>query len=252
MILGFVQPISLKFNNSLSHLFSYLLACTSINKRFIWLQYNILLQEMLKELFPSLEAVSERYREVVIFVAGLMKDSRPLVQRVYEMQVEDYLNEIRTSGLPSIYDNLFMGLHTESRVRLVDDPLHNKYINYYFHRKDEEKKRPFDTTPVYFPSRLYHFYSMTHEVVLEDHQTQGEEIPPCAMYIHHPDEAVRDSLLSICSQIFTHQPVSDLWMEEVTCNSLTPPRLTKPGTVILSQCEFPDGFVKILHQLFGC
>ena len=36
---------------------------------------HALLQEMLKELFPSWEAV-QRYKEVVIFVVGLMKDSR--------------------------------------------------------------------------------------------------------------------------------------------------------------------------------
>ena len=46
-----------------------------------------------------------------------------------------------------------------------------------------------------------------------------------------PDEAVMDSLLSICSQIFTHQPVTDLHMEDVTCN----------------------GFIKILlGQLIDC
>ena len=46
-------------------------------------------QEMLKELFPSWEAV-QRHKEVVIFVAGLMKDPEPLVHHVYEMQIEDY------------------------------------------------------------------------------------------------------------------------------------------------------------------
>ena len=91
-------------------------------------------QETLKELFPSWEAVRTRYREVVLFVAGLMKDSRPLVQFVYEMQVEDYLNEMRSGGRPSIDADLFKSLHAESSARLVDHPLHNKYINYYDHR----------------------------------------------------------------------------------------------------------------------
>ena len=75
-----------------------------------------LFQETLKELFPSWEAV-QRYREVVIFVVGLMKDSRPLVQHVYEMQVEDCLNKLRTKvGVipPSIDTDLFRSLHAES------------------------------------------------------------------------------------------------------------------------------------------
>ena len=189
---------------------------------------------------------------MVIFVAGLMEDSRPLVQHVYEMQVEDSLNKMRTSVNPSIDDDLFKSLHAESTVRLFDHPLHNKYINYYNHEWDKYKKRPFDTAPVYFPSQVYHFNWMRHGVVLKNHFTQGEEIPPCAMYIINPDEAMRDTLLLTCSQISTHQPVTDLRMYDVTCNSLTPPRLTKPGTVLLSQCEFPNVFEKILCQLFGC
>ena len=60
---------------------------------------------------------------MVIFVAGLMKDSRPLVQYVYEMQVEDYVNKMRTDRVdPSIDADLFESLQAESSVRLVDDP----------------------------------------------------------------------------------------------------------------------------------
>ena len=200
-------------------------------------------QETLKELFPSWKAVRYRYREVVLFVAGLMKDSRPLVQFVYEMQVEDYLNEMRTGGLPSIDADLLKSLQAESLVRLVDHPLHNKYINYCEGR---------DTT-VYYPSRLYHFKWMRREVVLEDHLIQGEEIPPCAMWIDRPDEAVSDALLSICSQISTHQPVTYLVMGQVTCNSLEAPRLIKPGTVYLYRCKFPEDFMQnLLRQLIEC
>ena len=193
-------------------------------------------QETLKELFPSWAAVRKRYREVVIFVAGLMKDSRPLVQFVYEMQVEDPR---------SIDTDLFRSLHAESSLRLFDDPLHNKYINYNDHLSGDP-----DTT-VYFPSQVYHFWSMRHGIVLEDHLTDTTEMPPCAMYIHCPDEAVSDSLLWICSQIWKHQAVTDLWMEGVTCNSLEPPRLIKPQSVDLWSCKFP-GFEKLLRQLIEC
>ena len=209
-----------------------------------------LFQETLKELFPSCEAV-ERYREMVLFVAGLMKDSRPLVQFVYEMYVEECLYRFRTGvGFLGLIDtDLFKLLNTESTVQVVDHPLHNKYINYYRH---DEYGDP-DATPVYFPSRLYYFYDMIREVVLENHQTQEEEIPPCAMYIWAPDEVVRDSLLSICSEIFTHQPVTDLEMGVVVCNSLEAPRLMNPGRVVLSWCKLSDVFLeKILRQLIEC
>ena len=163
-----------------------------------------LFQETLKELFPSWKAVSKRHREVVLFVVGLMKEPGPLAQFVYEMQIEYYLNKMRTGGGlgPSIDTDLFKSLRAEFSVQLFDHQLHNKYINYY--RQDEDGD-PTDTTPVYFPSRLYHFYEMRHGVVLEDHLTDSTEIPPCTMWILSPREAVSDTLLSICSQIWKYQ-----------------------------------------------
>ena len=93
---------------------------------------------------------------------------------------------------------------------------------------------------------------MSHEVVLENHLTESTEIPPCAMYIDRPDEAMRDTLL-ICSEISTHHGVSDLWLWNVTCNSLEAPRLTNPVAVYLDNCLFPDDFVEKIHrQLFSC
>ena len=53
---------------------------------------------------------------MVLFAAGQMKDPRPLVQHVYELQVEDYLNKLRTGYHPSIDADLFMGLQAESSV----------------------------------------------------------------------------------------------------------------------------------------
>ena len=185
-------------------------------------------------------------------MAGLMKDSRPLVQYVYEMQLEHYLDEMRFSGddgLPSIDADLLKSLHAESSVRLFDHPLHNKYINYYDHNPDTGD--PTDTTSVYYPSRLYHFWGMGDEVELENHHTQGEEIPPCAMHIYQPYET--DTLLSICRKISIHQAVSDLYMVNGTYYSLDIPKLTNLRSLYLYIFEFPDGFLdNLLRQLFGC
>ena len=202
-------------------------------------------------MFPSWKAV-KRYREVVTFTAGLMKDPRPLVQYTYEMQIEDYVNRMRTGGYLLIDADLLKSLHTESIVRLFDHPLHNKYINYYEH---DRWRGDSDTAPVYFPSRLYHFGYMRHEVVLGNHLPGSTEIVPCTVYISGPDEAVRDKLLSSCSEIFMHQVVADLSMEFVSCkeSTLAAPRMSNPQSVILDQCVLPDQFLmNILYQLCGC
>ena len=154
-------------------------------------------------MFPSWKAVY-RYREVIIFVAGLMKDSRPLVQFIYEMQIE--------AGPLSIDADLFKWLHAESAVRLVDDPLHNKYINYYNDLDDGHKKRPYDITAINHPCKIYHFGWMKEDVVLGEYKEQGAEIPECAMFIFKPNETVTKSLLSTCRTISEHQPITDLWL----------------------------------------
>ena len=206
---------------------------------------------MLKELFPCWEVVN-RHREVVVFTAGLMKDSRPLVQYIYEMQIENYLHRMRTSrSPPSIDSDLFRSLQTESTVRLFDHPLHNKYINYYHSYRD--------TNPVYCPSRVYHFDRMRQGVVLKDHLTEAEEIPPCAMYIWKPDEAVTKRLISTCSRISERQEVTDLELRHVivTCDDCTStleaPRLKNPTALFLYLSDLPDSFYrKLLRQLLHC
>ena len=212
-------------------------------------------QETLKELFPSWEAVSTRYREVVLFVAGLMKDSRPLVQFVYEMQVEYYLDTMRTgNNHPSIDDtDLFRSLQAESSFRLFDDPLHNTYINLYNHGEDDRKEKPRDIT-LFYPSRLYHFVSVRQEVVWKDHQRKGLEIPPCAIYIFQPDETISDILLSTCSRISRHQAVTDLWMERARSkDSILELRMTNPQSLSFLKCVLPESYIEtLLRQLFGC
>ena len=195
-------------------------------------------------MFPSWEAV-ERYREVVLFVAGQMKDSRPLVQFIYQMQVE--------RG-ESIDADLFKWLHSEATVRLFDDPLHNKYINYYNH--DPERGDPTDTTPV-FSSRLYHFAFMMKDIVLGEYKEQRAEIPECAMFLHRPNVTVTKSLLSTCRTISEHQAVTDLWMFHVDCDDATEaeaPILSRNiQSLYIFCCKLPSSFMRnILRQLHDC
>ena len=208
------------------------------------------------ELFPSWEAVRFRYREVVLFAAGQMKDSRPLVQHMYEMQVEFYLNELRTGGLPYIDADLFKLLHKESTVRLFDHPLHNKYINYYEHWEDEHKKRPYDITAINHPCKIYHFRVMKEDVVLGKYKEPRAEIPECGIYIYHPDETVTKNLLSKCRMISKHQPVTDLWMRNVDYHGLTEaeaPTLSHLQSLCLHSCNLSTSFMRnILQQLHDC
>ena len=210
-------------------------------------------QETLKNLFPSWKAVRDRYREVIIFCTGLMKDPRPLVQFMYKMQVEDYLRHMRIGAVPSIDANLFKYFNTEATVPLPHHPLHNKFLNHYNHDMDDMKNRPHDTNKIYFPSRVYQFEWMKEAVVLENHLSAAAQTPNCAMLIGNPGEAARDVLL-VCSEISKQQPVTHLRMWGVRCldSSLTATRMVNPQSLCLSFCDLPDQFVRsLIQQLFG-
>ena len=209
-------------------------------------------------MFPSWEAVWRRYREVVIFTVGLMKDPRPLVDHIYEMMVEFNLNKMRTEGglgRPSIDADLFKSLYTEATALLPDDPLHNNNINYYDYDDDAMKERPFDTTPIYYPSALYYFENISEDFKLDKRTEHGAEIPECAMYISRPDDTITMSLLSKCRIISQHQPVRDFKMFGVRGLDLTeaeaPVMSRETRSVNLTHCTLPPSFIRsILRQLF--
>ena len=193
----------------------------------------------------------DRHREVVLFVSRVDEG----LQTTCTVHIWDEgwgcsLYEMRTSGHRSIDANhLFRSaLHVESSVRLVDDPLHNKYINHYNHYLRGDT----DTTPVYFPSRLYHFWSHgTREVVLENHLDPGRR-NTSLRHIHRPGSALWSSserliVIDLQSDMGHINLYSDLQMEDVTCNSLEAPRLTQ---TIVSESPWAVSSQKISSQRF--
>ena len=192
-----------------------------------------------------------RYIEVVLFAADQMKDPRPLVQHVYEMQVEDYLYTMRTDpACPvSLDDDLFKWLHKESTVRLFDHPLHNKYINYYDHSNDDMNDRPRDTTPVNTLSKLYLFRYLREDIPCTiKSSNQGSETPECAVQIISRD---RFGCLSvICRTIWDNQKVSDLYISGVEDFRIfeAPIMSKEPRLLYLVRCHLPDSFFKEIFR----
>ena len=188
-------------------------------------------------MFPSWYTMQ---REVILFCAGLMKDSTPLVQFIYEMQVEEYLRQMRTGHKSSIDANLFESLYRESTVKWPDHPLHNEYMNYYDHRWSTTQ----DTTPIYFPSRVYHFESTREAVVVENHLSAATKIPNCAMYMDGFDE-------EICGYIFKKQVVTDLTISMTFIHSTKVPTITNARSLRLNYCHTSYDFMRsLLQQLF--
>ena len=219
---------------------------------------------MLRQLFPSWLEI-RKYEEVVIFVCGLMKDPRPLVDHVYESYIEWTLDVTKTNpsdeeterqlesqGKIAADLSLFYSLYAESSVPLPGSPLHNQHINYYDHQADDEKKRSRDVAIMYIPSKLYEFRCLRQDVECGIVHME-QEMPECSIRYYMPYVVVTESLLLKCYRISRSQPVRHLRMYKIES------RLTGDGALIMSKNArslylnrsfLPVNFLKnILRQL---
>ena len=224
------------------------------------MHYFVFFKESLKQFFQNWDAV-KRYREVIIFTVGLMKDPKPLVEHIYEIHEEWFLNGLRTDAAYEIDVELFTSIYTESTVQLPDHPLHNKYCNFYDHGKDDRMNRSRDITPIFHPSRLYDFNHIKQEVKLNTDDHAGAEIPECAIYIDGKeyDEAATKKLLATCCRISRKQPVSDLYLYDVTCEDFTDHindtiRMSnKVRSLSIDECVLPEPFIRdLLRSCVDC
>ena len=223
-----------------------------------------MLQETLKEFFPSWEQIKLK-EEVIVFTCGLMKDPTPLVNYVYETYVEMLCNAISPGSLQRNLEtqsrlqalgkdigdtNLLILLYTESRVPVFGHAHYNQFVYINGNHKGE-----IDT-----PSKLYAFFKVSEDdvpVTKFAEQDRSEEAPEYILWIERPEAAAIKNLLSTCYQISKRQPVTHLIIEDVTCEDLTPTEsLTfsrNVQVVSVVNCELPMSFwKKILHQLFDC
>ena len=152
----------------------------------------------------------KKYREVIIFTVGLVKDPRPLVDYIYEMLIEDYLDDLRKTGDGSkVLEDLFRTLYAESSVPLPDYPLQNRHLNSFnhFYRPNSE------TTVINTPSKLYEFKGLKKQIVCEiEYMEHKIEIPDCAIVIHSPMPVVTNNVLSNSRNISKHYPLTHLFM----------------------------------------
>ena len=239
-----------------------LLVCIFNETLTLTLSHN--LKATLKELFPSLEAV-EKYREVIIFTTGLLENPRPLVDHIYEMQIEEYLNDMRKDlQTPSLIHNkyIFTTLYTESTVALPGHPLHNRHINYYQHgatfAEEESCIKYTDTTPINTPSKLYEFNRLRKYIRCDiEHIEHALDIRDCAINIDHPAAKVTQNVLSICRTISKHYPLTDLCMNNVVCDHLTESDVFNLSenvqSLSVTDCKLPNKIIShLMEQMSHC
>ena len=214
----------------------------------------ILVQATLTELFPSWKAV-KKYREVIIFTVGLVKDPRPLVDYIYEIQIEECLEDLRVNrdGI-IVATDLFRALYAESTVPLPDHPLQNRHLSFF----DHWNRFNSDTTVINTPSKLYRFKGLEKPIVCEiEHMEHKIEIPDCAIVIHSPMPVVTNNVLSNSRNISQHYPLTHLFMFGVACDNFAEPDVfnlsENAQSIRLWRCKLPCQILShLLQQMPHC
>ena len=189
----------------------------------------ILIQKTLKRLFPSWYHV-KRYEEVLIFTCGLMSDPQPLIEHVGEMLVErEKINvrigydqretQLSTMGKSALLLNLIRSLYAEANLSLESKPHHNEMFNFYSHRQDVLCGRVRDTTPIEIPSELYTFESLREYAPQYNIKNSGKIYKNCVVRIIEIPCSVANSLLLTCREISQNQPITDLFIQRLHCDT---------------------------------
>ena len=184
-----------------------------------------------------------------------MKDPRPLVDHIYEMQIEDCLNEMRKSnGAYAITEDLLRTMYSESTVPLPDYPLQNRHLSSFDHWSSPNS----ETTVINTPSKLYYFIGLKKQIVCEiEHIEHKTEILDCAMLIMYPEVIVTNNVLSNSRNISKHYPITHLLASGFKCDHLAEPDVfnlsQNAQSIELSNCTLPcEVLSHLLQQMSHC
>ena len=132
---------------------------------------------------------------------------------------ERKLTHLRTMGKNVLLLNLMRSLYTEANVPLEIKPHHNEMFNVYSHRQDDMCGRPRDTTPIEIPSQLYAFHSLREYAPHYNVKKWTKIHTNCIVEISDAPSSVANSLLLTCRDISQNQPITDLNIHKLHCDT---------------------------------
>ena len=159
-----------------------------------------------------------------------MSDPRPLIEHVGEMLVEQEVftcrvdidletkAHLKNKGKDILLLNLMRSLYAEAEVVLQDEPHHNKMFNFYSHKQDDLCKRPRDISPIQIASKLY-LFEFVKQSLRNCNISELVGGQNCHIVIRDIHESTAENVLSVCHAITQHQPVDDLWIKRLYCES---------------------------------
>ena len=183
----------------------------------------------MKELFPSWYHV-KTHEEVLRFTCGLMSDPQPLIEHVGGMLVEQEVftcrididletkAHLKNRGKDILLLNLMTSLYAEAEVVLQDQPHHNKMFNFYSHKQDDLCERRRDIIPIQIASKLY-LFEFVKESLPSCNISELVGGQNCHIVIRDIHESIAGNVLSVCHAVSQHQPVDDLWIKRLYCES---------------------------------
>ena len=150
-----------------------------------------------------------KHSEVAMFTSELLSDPLPVGCHLYVGLRDTAYGTTGKDRADSFYE--------EAGLSVPTNLFHNKWINHYNHKDDDEAKRPRDITPVHIPSKHYVFDYMK-ETVECDIKQRNQRNEECSLSIYMPDDVtVAGSLLPTARTISQHQAINILRVVNFEC-----------------------------------
>ena len=226
----------------------------------------------MNKLFPTWFDIV-RCEEVVVFTCGLMDDSSPLVNYVYQAFCDDCIrramldqnlerkkleSHLKRLGKEMENTELFRLLYSESAVQLPGSPLQNHYINWFDHDDDDQNDKQRKLSTVHIPSKHFEFRNLKEKLPdLKLPSSYHDEKVECFVSIGNPNSEVTESLLSVCCEISQAQEITHLWLENIKLQHSTynmKLRLSQNAlSLTIINCKLPKNLTcELLAQLSVC
>ena len=202
-----------------------------------------------------------KHADMLRLVVALIPDPSQMIEHMFELftvffadfVTNDYVDKqkikhAKMTGNP-IYEVfiLFIKFYQESQVPLPGKFHCNPFFNFIVT----------NTETLYVPSKVYYFCDPDESYkTLEIIPQESTIFPESIMVITSPHKDVTESLFLTINRITELQPVTDLFLESVSCEELAPeqrPIISKNArSICFKQCKLPLSFLKdLLHQLSG-
>ena len=142
---------------------------------------------------------------------------------------------------------------------LESQPHHNKMFNFYSHQQDDMCGRVRDTRSLEICSQMYGFFELLEPLQPCNINWNIKTDRNCIIMIQEIPPSVSHNILFTCHEISQNQPITDLWMNKIYCDTsqVVPDDVFNMSetaeSITIANSTLPHGLMEhLINQLLKC